>query len=83
MINSITVDLNCQSIVQQNQLIDIYNHFRLFTSESWTTQNRWSSIGFYPDVVGTAGYDSANSIYAPLNTTSINESLNLGLNRTS
>jgi hypothetical protein len=51
MINSITVDLNGQSMVQQNQLIDIYNHFRLLTSESWTTQNRWSSIGFYPDVV--------------------------------
>ena len=34
MINSITVDLNGQSMVQQNQLIDIYNHFRLLTSES-------------------------------------------------
>ena len=33
-------------MVQQNQLIDIYNHFRLLTSESWTTQIRWSSIGF-------------------------------------
>jgi len=79
MINSITVDLNGQSMVQQNQLIDIYNHFRLLTSESWTTKNRWSSIGFYPDVVGTAGYDTADSIYAPANMTSNNESLNLGL----
>jgi len=34
MINSINVDLNGQSIIQQNQLIDIYNHFRLLTSES-------------------------------------------------
>ena len=50
MINSITVDLNGQSMIQQNQLIDIYNHFRLLTSESWTSQNRWSTIGFYPDV---------------------------------
>ena len=50
MINSITVDLNGQPMVQQNQLIDMYNHFRLLTSESWNTQNRWSSIGFYPDV---------------------------------
>ena len=33
MINSITVDLNGQSMIQQNQLIDIYNHFRLLTSE--------------------------------------------------
>jgi hypothetical protein len=46
MINSITVDLNGQSMVQQNLLIDIYNNFRLLTSESWTSQNRWSSIGF-------------------------------------
>jgi hypothetical protein len=30
MINSITVDLNGQSMIQQNQLIDIYNHVRLF-----------------------------------------------------
>ena len=38
MINSITVDLNGQPMVQQNQLIDVYNHFRLLTSESWTSQ---------------------------------------------
>ena len=49
-------------MVQQNQLIDIYNHFRLLTSESWTTQIRWSSIGFYPDVVpSSASYATANS----------------------
>ena len=40
MINSITVDLNGQSMVQKIQLIDIYNDFRLLTSESWTSQNR-------------------------------------------
>ena len=79
MINSITVDLNGQQMNQQNQLIDIYNHFRLLTSESWTTQNRWSSIGFYPGVVENAGYDTANSKYAPLETTSNNGTLNLGL----
>ena len=33
MINSITVDLNGQSMFQQNQLIDIYNNLRLLTSE--------------------------------------------------
>ena len=79
VINSITVDLNGQSMVQQNQLIDIYNHFRLLTSESWTTQNRWSSIGFYPDVVETAGYDTDDSVYAPENTTSNNDFFNVGL----
>jgi len=79
MINSITVDLNGQSMVQQNQLIDIYNHFRLLTSESWTTQNRWSTIGFYPDVVETAGYDTDDSVYAPENTTSNNDFFNIGL----
>jgi len=79
MINSITGDLNDQSMVQQNQLIDIYNHFRLLTSESWTTQNRWSTIGFYPDVVEYAGYAEANNNYAPTNTTSNNETLNDGL----
>ena len=79
MINSITVDLNGQSMVQQNQLIDIYNHFRLLTSESWTTQNRWSSIGFYPDVVECAGYATANNEFAPANTSVNNSILNEGL----
>jgi hypothetical protein len=66
-------------MVQQNQLIDIYNHFRLLTSELWTTQNRWSSIGFYPDVVEYAGYAIANSKFGPANTTSNNGELNKGL----
>ena len=78
MINSITVDLNGQTMVQQNQLIDIYNHFRLLTSESWTSQNRWSTIGFYPDVADSAGYDTADSINAPANTTANNSATNLG-----
>jgi hypothetical protein len=79
MINSITVDLNGQSMVQQNQLIDIYNNFRLLTSESWTSQNRWSSIGFYPDLVSEAGYSTADNKYAPANTTSNNADTNKGL----
>ena len=78
MINSITVDLNGQSMIQQNKLIDIYNHFRLLTSESWISQNRWSTIGFYPDVADVAGFDTANNKYAPANTTS-NNGFNLGL----
>ncbi len=79
MINSITVDLNGQSMVQQNQLIDIYNHFRLLTNESWTTQNRWSTIGFYPDLVSVAGFDTSNNKYAPANTTANNADTNEGL----
>jgi hypothetical protein len=67
-------------MVQQNQLIDIYNHFRLLTSESWTTQNIWSSIGFYPDVVpSSAGYATANSKFGPANTSVNNYILNEGL----
>jgi hypothetical protein len=46
IINSITVDLNGQSIVQHNHFIDIYNNICLLTSESWTSQNKWSTIGF-------------------------------------
>lgn len=80
MINSITVDLNGQPMVQQNQLIDMYNHFRLLTSESWNTQNRWSTIGFYPDVAEEAGLSTADSIYAPAGQTANNDVLNLGLN---
>ena len=78
MINSITVDLNGQPMVQQNQLIDIYNHFRLLTSESWTSQNRWSTIGFYPDVSTVAGFSSATTIYAPANQPANNSDLNTG-----
>jgi len=79
MINSITVDLNGQSMIQQNQLIEIYNHFRLLTSESWTSQNRWSTIGFYPDVSDAGGFATANSKFAPAATTTNNSSLNEGL----
>ena len=81
MINSITVDLNGQSMVQQNQLIDIYNNFRLLTSESWTSQNRWSTIGFYPDLVSDAGYATANNKYAPANTSANNTDANQGLSQ--
>ena len=79
MINSITVELNGQSMVQQNQHIDIYNNFRLLTSESWTSQNRWSTIGFYPDLVSEAGLSTANNKYAPANTTVNNADTNEGL----
>ena len=79
MINSITVDLNGQSMVQQNQLIDIYNNFRLLTNESWTSQNRWSTIGFYPDLVSAAGYATADNRYAPANTSANNANTNEGL----
>jgi hypothetical protein len=81
MINSITVDLNGQSMVQQNQLIDIYNNFRLLTSESWTSENRWSTIGFYADLVSEAGYASANNKDAPANTTANNTDANQGLSQ--
>ena len=66
-------------MIQQNQLIDIYNHFRLLTSESWTSQNRWSTIGFYPDVSEAGGFATANTIFAPADTTTNNSTLNEGL----
>jgi hypothetical protein len=72
MINSSTVDLNGQSMVQQNQLIDIYNNSRLLTSESWTFKNRWSTIGLYLGLVSEAGYAIDNNIYAPSNITANN-----------
>ena len=79
MINSITVDLNGQSMVQQNQLIDIYNNFRLLTSESQTSKNRWSTIGFYPDLVSEGGLSTTNNQFAPANTTANNSDTNEGL----
>jgi hypothetical protein len=79
MINSITVDLNGQPMVQQNQLIDIYNNFRLLTSESWTSKNRWSTIGFYPDLIEEAGLSTDNNQFAPANTTANNSDFNEGL----
>jgi hypothetical protein len=79
MINSITVDLNGQSMVQQNQLIDIYNNFRILTNESWTSQNRWSTIGFYPDLVSEAGLSTDSYQFAPANTTTNNTDANEGL----
>jgi len=65
--------------MQQNQLIDVYNHFRLLTSESWTSQNRWSTIGFYPDVADAGGFATAYSVFSPANTTTNNSILNEGL----
>ena len=46
LVNSITVDLNGQNIVQQNKLIDIANNFQLLTQESYSTGPRRTSIGF-------------------------------------
>jgi hypothetical protein len=79
MVYSIIVDLNGQPMVQQNQLIDMYNHFRLLTSESWNTHNRWSTICYYPDVAESAGFCSADSIYAPAGQPANNATLNLGM----
>ena len=45
LVNSLTVDLNGTSVVQQNQLVDIVNHFQLLTQESASTQPRWATIG--------------------------------------
>jgi hypothetical protein len=81
MINSITVDLNGQSMVQLNQLIDIYNNCRLLTSESWTSQNRWSTIGFYPDLVSEAGYAKIDNKYAPADTPANNTETNEGFTK--
>jgi hypothetical protein len=79
MVNYITVDLNGQPMVQQNQFIDMYNHFCLLTSESWNTQNRWSTIDFYPDVAESAGFSTDESKYAPAGQPANNDTLNLGL----
>jgi len=79
MINSITVDLNGQSMIQQKQLIDSYNHLRILTSECWTSQNRWSTIGFYPDVAKAGGFAIADSKFAPASNTSNNSPFNIGL----
>jgi hypothetical protein len=57
----------------------MYNNFRLLTSVSWNTQNRWSTIGFYPDVAESAGLSTADSIYAPAGQIANNNTLNLGL----
>ena len=40
IVNSITVDLNCQNIVQQKNLIDIVNNFQLLTQEPCSTGPR-------------------------------------------
>ena len=49
------------------------------TSESWTSQNRWSTIGFYPDLVSASGYSTDNTIFAPAELPSNNSSNNVGL----
>ena len=59
----------------------MYNHFRLLTSESWNTQNRWSTIGFYPDAAESAGFSTADCIYAPAGQSANNVTLNKGWRR--
>jgi len=49
------------------------------TSESWTSQNRWSTIGFYPDVSEAGGFATTNTIFAPADTPTNNSNLNEGL----
>jgi hypothetical protein len=52
IIHSISVDLNGTTIVQQTQLINLINTFRLLTTLSWgDVRTIGSSIGFYPDDV--------------------------------
>ena len=56
LVNSLTVDLNGTSVVQQNQLIDIVNHFQLLTQESEVTGPRWATIGLGVDADERASY---------------------------
>ena len=57
----------------------MYIHFRLLTSDSQNTQNRWSTIGFYPDVAESARFSTADSKYAPAGHPANRNTLNLGL----
>ena len=41
--------------------------------------NRWSTIGFYPDLVSEAGLSTDNNQFAPANTTANNAATNIGL----
>lgn len=52
IVHSISVDLNGTTIIQQTQLINLINTFRLLTSLSWgDICSIGSTIGFYPDTV--------------------------------
>ena len=57
----------------------VFLAFHISLSERWTSQNRWSTIGFYPDVSDAGGFSTANSKFAPANRTSNNSNLNEGL----
>ena len=60
-------------------LISSLRAVRLLTNENWTSQNRWSTIGFYPDLVSETGLSTDNNIYSPANTTANNSEKNDGL----
>ena len=50
LVNSLTVDLNGQNIVQQNNLVDVINNFQILTRETPSTEPRWCPIGFKSNI---------------------------------
>ena len=56
LVNSLTVDLNGTNIIQQNNLIDVVNHFQVLTTESASTKPRWATIGFGETVAVRQSY---------------------------
>lgn len=50
LIHSLSLDINGRNVVQQSQLISLYNNFQLMTSFSLNdVLTQGSTIGFYPD----------------------------------
>ena len=69
LVNSITVDLNGTNVVQQNQLIDIVNHYQILTQESVSSSPRWATIGLGELAERTALLDLGGDITNPRQTT--------------
>ena len=49
VVNSLTLNLNGTTIIQQSNMLPIWNNFKLLTTLSWNDTAMFPSMGFYPD----------------------------------
>lgn len=61
VIHSLVVEFNGANVVQQSNLLPIFNNFKLMTTLSMSDYQMFSSIGFYPDTGTSVSFQTAAS----------------------
>jgi len=61
VVNSLTLNLNGTTIIQQSNMLPIWNNFKLLTTLSWNDVAMFPSMGFYPDNALSFSFQTAAS----------------------